>query len=556
MIPRERREQLLAFGRRGQQVLFLAAATGIATGLVVSAFEYLVFEVVYEELFTASIGVRAAAPVVGLVLAALTLRYLGGGTSPITTDDYISRYHAKSRPAPARTVAARMIASAATLGTGVSLGFEGPSIQAGSSIGAVIQARLSRFFSRADVNVLLVAGAAAGVSAIFRAPATGVVFALEVPYRDDLARRMLLPASIAAAASYLTFVALLGTEPLLPVRGDPEFALSELFASLALGVLCGVGARLFSVGIARAKHIADDRDPVKAALVAGALLAVFAVASEVIYDQPLTLGPGYDNIEWALDPTRSLGLVAGLFVFRAAVTLASVGGRGVGGLFIPLVILGALLGRFVGGAFDEANLTLFPLIGIAAFLGAGYRVPLAAVMFVAESTGRPGFVVPGLIAAVTAQLFMGRWSLSSEQVGSRLGHLERRFSLPIASAMRTDVLTVPPDATLQEFFWNHMIGARQRSSPVVDGAMHLGTIRMDELGEVKREDWGEVRVTELMRSDLPRARPDWTLRQAVHAMDTSDVDRLSVVDDQGLFIGVVTLEEIVKLDDILDATDD
>lgn len=537
-------------------MLFLAAATGVVTGLVVSAFEYTVFEVVYGELFEASIAVRAVAPIVGLVVAALALRYVGRGTSPVTTDDYISRFHAKHRPTEGRAVISRLIASAATLGSGVSLGFEGPSISAGSSIGAAIQARLSRFFSRADVNVLLVAGAAAGVAAIFRAPATGVVFALEVPYRDDLARRMLLPASIAAAASYLTFVALLGTEPLLSVSGDPEFALSELLASLALGVLCGAGARLFSIGIGRAKHAADDRDPVVAALVAGGLLAALAVISEVVYGQPFTLGTGYDNIVWALDPTRSLGLVAGLFVFRAAATLVSVGGRGVGGLFIPLVVQGALLGRLVGGAFDETNRTLFPLIGIAAFLGAGYRVPLAAVMFVAESTGRPGFVVPGLIAAVTAQLFMGRFSVSSEQVGTRLGHLERRFSLPIATAMRTDVLTVPPDATLQEFFWNHMIGARQRSSPVVDGARYLGTIRMDELGEVIREEWGDTLVTELMRSDLPQARPDWTLRQAVEAMDTSDLDRLSVVDPQGLFIGVVTLEEIVKLDDILDATDE
>jgi H+/Cl- antiporter ClcA len=63
--------------------------------------------------------------------------------------------------------------------------------------------------------------------------------------------------------------------------------------------------------------------------------------------------------------------------------------------------------------------TLFPLIGVAAFLGAGYRVPLAGVMFVAESTGRPGFVVPGLIAAIVAQLFMGGASASAYQVATR-----------------------------------------------------------------------------------------------------------------------------------------
>src|SRR3546814_1540116 len=79
------------------------------------------------------------------------------------------------------------------------------------------------------------------------------------------------------------------------------------------------------------------------------------------------------------------------------------------------LIQGALVGRAMGGIFDSANATLFPVVGMAAFLGAGYRVPLAAVVFVAEFTGRPGFVVPGLIAAVVAQLVMGKASISDRQ---------------------------------------------------------------------------------------------------------------------------------------------
>jgi CIC family chloride channel protein len=88
-------------------------------------------------------------------------------------------------------------------------------------------------------------------------------------------------------------------------------------------------------------------------------------------------------------------------------------------LFIPLVIQGALVGRAIGGLFEAQTTTLFPVVGMAAFLGAGYRVPLAAVVFVAEFTGRPGFVVPGLIAAVVAQLLMGRSSLSPYQMPGR-----------------------------------------------------------------------------------------------------------------------------------------
>jgi CIC family chloride channel protein len=84
-------------------------------------------------------------------------------------------------------------------------------------------------------------------------------------------------------------------------------------------------------------------------------------------------------------------------------------------LFIPLVVGGALLGRAVGGAVHGLDMSLFVVVGVSAFLGAGYRVPLAAVMFVAEATGRPGFVVPGLLAAVAAELVMGGASVTTYQ---------------------------------------------------------------------------------------------------------------------------------------------
>ncbi len=110
-----------------------------------------------------------------------------------------------------------------------------------------------------------------------------------------------------------------------------------------------------------------------------------------------------------------------LLLFRAIATVSAVAGSGVGGLFIPLVVEGALLGRIAGSALGQGGGPLFPVIGVAAFLGAGYRVPLAAVMFVAETTGRPQFVVPGLIAAVVAQLVMGNSSVDDHQRAERGG---------------------------------------------------------------------------------------------------------------------------------------
>src|SRR5205814_10037100 len=103
-------------------------------------------------------------------------------------------------------------------------------------------------------------------------------------------------------------------------------------------------------------------------------------------------------------------------------------------------IEGALVGRAIGGLFrtSATGSNFFPLIGVSAFLGAGYRVPLAGVMFAAESTGRPGFIVPGVIASVIAQLFMGKASASPYQVVRRAAHLERRLELPLTSPVITD----------------------------------------------------------------------------------------------------------------------
>ena len=123
------------------------------------------------------------------------------------------------------------------------------------------------------------------------------------------------------------------------------------------------------------------------------LAALTAVAFSA-FGSPLSLGSGYAVIAWLADPRRSAGLVALLLLIRFLATTVTVAGGGAGGLFIPLVVLGALVGKLFGGAMGTPS-TLFPVIGAAAFLGAGYRTPLAALMFVAESTGRPGLRDPG-----------------------------------------------------------------------------------------------------------------------------------------------------------------
>ena len=160
-------------------------------------------------------------PGVGLLVAALLLRFLGRGLSPATSEEYIAAYHERRDRVRVRDLIARLPAGAATVGGGGALGLEGPSIYAGATIGASIQHWTKNLFRDKDSKALLVAGAAAGVAAVFKAPATGVLFALESPYQGDVARRALLPALIASASSYVTFVAFFGTDEIFECRPQP-----------------------------------------------------------------------------------------------------------------------------------------------------------------------------------------------------------------------------------------------------------------------------------------------------------------------------------------------
>lgn len=545
--------RLRPLSRRSHRALALAAVVGVVTGGGVALFDWLADEVLLDAVLGWPAPVQAFAPLVGLVLAAAALRWLARGATPATADEYIRNFHDPMRPLDLKPVAGRLVAALATLGFGGSLGYEGPSIYGGAAVGSGLQRRLARLFAADDAKVLMVAGAAAGVAAIFKAPVTGLVFALEVPYREDLARRMLLPAGLAAAASYLAFVTIAGTEPLLPIAGDAPFDLRDLGGAAAIGLLAGGGARLAAAVLGFAKRLGRRGHPALRAALAGLFLgALFLAGRGLGIDNP-TLGPGYDTMRWALDPEHSVLVVVALAGLRLLATGATLAGGGTGGLFIPLVIQGALLGRAASGIVDPANPTLFPVLGIAAFLGAGYRVPLAAVVFVAEFTGRPGFIVPGLIAAIVAQLTMGPESVSPYQTPARPGHLERRLALPITQVVDTTASTVPPDATVSELFWHHLIGARQRAVAVVDGDRYLGMARAEELAGLDRSAWTSTPVAAIANPVVPAVRLDQRVDDALHVMDAAGLDRLAVTDGRR-FVGIVSLDDIVRLDDVLDRT--
>jgi CIC family chloride channel protein len=556
LLPLQRQSEGRAIGRRPLQPLLLSAATGVAVGLAVVLLQKVSFDALLEPLGRRPLWVQALAPGVGLLVAWLSLRWLAERATPTTTDEYIRNFHEEAHERLAgKPVLGRILAGVATIGCGGALGAEGPALYLGAATGSSLQRRFARFFSREDAKLLMVAGAAAGIAAIFKAPATGALFAIEVPYRSDVARRNVLPAMVGAAASYMAFAAVEDTTPLLPVGGT-SFDWPDLLAAVAVGLLCGAGARLFAIGLRYLRANVVGPIPVALRLAGAAVaLAVLAVVTHAAADAPLSLGPGYDVIAWAGDPSHAQALVLLVLVVRVGAVMATVGGGGVGGLVIPLAVLGALVGRLTSGALGTADSDLLLVVGMAAFLGAGYRTPLAAVVLVAETTAVPGFIVPAALATAASQLVVGDESVSAHQRAGRLGHLERRFELPISAVLETDVRTVPPDASIEEFLTVHLVGYRQRAVAVVEnGNRYLGLAVLDEVVAIRREAWSTTEIRTIARVTVPRGRTTWLVRDAVQAMEGADTDVLPVVDGEDRFVGVVTTEGVLRLDEILERT--
>jgi CIC family chloride channel protein len=414
-----------AIGGHDLRILAASVATGVVVAVVVAAFEALTQPVLFEWLLEQSLVVLMLAPVVGIAVAQLVLRYFGRGTSGSTSDEYIRVFHDRHPRLPISELPGKLLAGVATIGMGGAVGLEGPSIYAGSSLGLWVHEKTGGFLRREEARMLLTAGAAAGVAAVFKAPATGVIFAMEAPYRDDVTPQALLPSLLASAASYATFVSLVGTEPVIPFLREGSVFLEEegqvsvlgvdlvdLLGALLLGLAAGLAGRGFAWLIRRAKAGAASVPLMTRLASGGVVLAALAWIGQEAFDAPLTLGPGTEAMEWVVDD-RGLGLIALLFGLRLAATMATVFAGGVGGMFIPLAGLGVILGEFVGKTIGQDDTALYPILGLAAFLGAGYRTPIAAVMFVAESTGGVGaFVVPALVAAAVSQVVAGPSSVA------------------------------------------------------------------------------------------------------------------------------------------------
>ena len=533
-------------GRRFHLTLVLSMAIGALTGLGVAGFDRVVQPAI-ETLADQPLLVVALVPAAGLVVVNL-LTVVWHDSDTATTDAYVRAYHQRGGTLRLSSLWRKTIASAVTLGSGNAFGFEGPSMLIGGTIGSTVDGRFASRLRRDDAKVLMVAGAAAGVAAIFKAPLTGVIFALEVPYRSDLARRALLPSLVAAGSAYVTFVAIIGTSPLLPTGGSAPFDLRDLGGGLALGLVCGVLARLGAQAIGRAKRLAL---PLWWKVTAAAIgMAALAPIAMWWFDAPLHLGPSYAAIEWAAQPDRTVTVLCGLFAVRAAATWLGVAGGGMGGLFIPLVTQGAIVGSIFEHVVDSPNPHLFPTIGIAAFLGAGYRTPLAGVAFVAEATGEPGFLVPALLAAAAAQLVMGGKSFSTYQRNERLPDVEPLSRLAVGDIMSPSADTIDAELGLDAVVAT-MLRQNRRWAPVVDGNGYAGLIAVTDISLVPMAEWPNLKARDVARTDVAPAAPTDTVDAVAERMRAAHSEAIAVTTSNTV-IGVVTLRDLTNIEVLLD----
>jgi chloride channel protein, CIC family len=363
-------------------------------------------------------------PFAGLTFTGLLLYHFTSKPLLSGTEEIIEHYHRNRRPLDIKEGFVKYLASILTIGLGGSTGLEGPSINVGGVIASNVWKKFQTRYNltQEDLRILLLAGASAGIAAVFKAPLTGIIFALEVPYKDDLATRALHQSVLSGIVSYVTLVIIEGPKPLFSIPIVPtssNFFVSPLnFAYTAILAVC---VSLIAISLATLlSYIRNFRTNfsfprIMRFVIGGLILGGIALTLRLTVTQPLAYGAGYNVIQQSLLGQYSIQLVGSLLVLRMVASAVTLGSGGVGGLFFPLALLGSLTGSLFALVVHESP-SLWGCVGIAAAISAGYKTPLAAVTFIGDTTGSVSYLVLGMIASGLSYLISGRRSVSSEQI--------------------------------------------------------------------------------------------------------------------------------------------
>ncbi|MCP9810271.1 chloride channel protein [Cyanobium sp. HWJ4-Hawea] len=386
----------------------------------------------------------------------------------------------------------RLLAASLSLGSGASLGPEGPSVESGANLGLWVALRSS--LSPESQKALVAAGVAAGLAAGFKAPIAGVFFALEGSFSALPGRPNVRAVLVAAVASTLVTQLVLGDTPILRLPAYEVRSPLELPLYLGLGLLAsGLSWALISLlSLGRSEALQQWLRRWPAGLptaLGGAAVGLMALVF------PQVLGVGYDTIEALLGSNGGLPLLTllGLLCVKLLATGVSNATGFVGGGFAPSLVLGALLGNCYGQLLGESGLHLpvaeppaYAMVGMAAVLAGSARAPLTALLLLFELTRDIRIVLPLMAAAGLSALLVERWKGISDPglLGPDLQEEQRRRQLTataVTEAFEPEApLLLPIDLPADQALIS-LVGSHGHCLLVVDGSWVVGLVTLPDL---------------------------------------------------------------------------
>lgn len=476
----------------------------------------------------------------------------GSGTHTV-----LEAYHLTNGEVSFRDTVVKPIAGMLTIGLGGSAGPEGPSLLAGGGVASAIS---KRFKVKNDLRRrLFVAGAAAGLAATFRTPLTGILFALEIPYKNDLDRETFIEAIVASIPAYLLSVAVLGTEPLFGNIASPALTLDVIGLSLLLGLICGLYSVFFTKAFGKMGQYGVKLRAKYGDTTVVALCAVSIAVSGLI--SVYSIGVGLHFVNALISGTGlSIAVLIAVILLKTFVTTTTLNWGGSGGLFFPTIVIGAGLGYIFSLIFNVNLSVMFIAVGMAALLAGTHKILLTPVAFVIETLGGV-FAIPALLASVISYVLSGKNSFYSLQPRTRLKSEElalERFYLKgqkivpneIKKTIAVEFMTRNPYVLYKgttvkaalETFEEHNL----RVMPVIDEATHVvGVVNLEDIGYIDVQRQEEYLPENVMHQPYI-IKPNTSLETVARDMMDNQEDHIFVVDEQERLIGVVSGIDVAK----------
>jgi CIC family chloride channel protein len=455
-----------------------------------------------------------------------------------------------------RVAVLKPLSSAISIGSGGPFGAEGPIIMTGGAVGSLI----AQFFhlTSAERKTLLVAGAAAGMSATFAAPLAAVLLAVEL-LLFEWKPRSVIPVALASAAAAAMRRYIIGMGPLFPVPPHPAFIGPQgLLGCLVVGVLAGALSALLTQAVYAAEDAFQHLPihwmwwPAIGGLVIGIGGWMF----------PQALGVGYDVIGDLLQGNVAGRVILGVLIVKSIIWAVSLGSGTSGGVLAPLLMMGGALGGVEAWVLPVEGAGFWPLVSMGAILGGTMRSPLTGIVFALELTHDVNMMLPLLIAVTVAHGFtvlVMRRSILTEKIARRGFHLSREYAIDpleilfVREVMRTTMAALPSDARLDSLA--HSLHGdthrrRQRLYPIVDNRRTLlGVATRNDLQKLVdgAAGTGALTLQSILRADPVVAHPDESLRMVVYRMAETGLTRFPVVERRTrALVGMIALTDLLK----------